>query len=304
MSPIPPAPSHSALPQAIRELHSDPEYRPISGSLYHYTSLDALVSICTSKKLRATNVHYLNDASESELGLSLILEAAKQIAPEGKVETDFWTYFEAWLSARLFQDASVYVLCFSEVGNTLSQWRGYTPHGRGVCIGIDSAFLVRRMQAMGWTFQNCRYQRKSQESWASAIMRRMVRKAKEATATSAPEHLIFNDIISKSLSDLLQVAATIKDETFHEEKEVRFISPMIETADPRVSFRVGRSALIPFVEFDLVEDPHDTLRFDQIVVGPSPNQELTAAAIRGLVQQNGIEIIHGVDWSAIPYREL
>src|SRR5690606_34170836 len=104
--------------------------------------------------------------------------------------------------------------------------------------------------------------------------------------------------------DLLQVAATIKDEAFQEEREVRFISPMVETADPRVSFRVGRAALIPFIEFDLVDDSDDTLRFNQVLVGPSPNQELTAAAIRGLVQQKGIEVDRGVDLSAIPYREL
>jgi hypothetical protein len=304
MSPIPSAPSRSALPNAIRELNQDPEYHPISGDLHHYTSLDALLSICNSKKLRATSVHYLNDANESELGLALISEAAKAIAPEGRIETDFWTYFDAWLSSRLFQDASVYVLCFSEVGNTLSQWRGYTQHGRGVCIAIDAGLLVKRMQAMGWTFQNCRYQRMSQESWARAIVRRMVNEAKKAVGAAEPNDQIFNSVINKALSDMLQVAATIKDHSFSEEKEIRFISPMIHTADSRVSFRVGRSALIPFVEFDLVGAPDDIMRFEQIVVGPSPTQELTVAALRGLIEQKGIEVNSGVTWSSIPYREL
>jgi hypothetical protein len=71
-----------------------------------------------------------------------------------------------------------------------------------------------------------------------------------------------------------------------------------------IAGHVGRSALIPFIEFDLVDDPDETLRFEQIIIGPSPNQELTAAATRGLIQQKGIDTNKGVVWSSIPYREL
>jgi hypothetical protein len=50
----------------------DPEQRPLRGPMYHYTSLDASLSILQHKVLRATGIHYLNDASESELGFSII----------------------------------------------------------------------------------------------------------------------------------------------------------------------------------------------------------------------------------------
>jgi hypothetical protein len=57
---------------------SDPEYQPMRGPMYHYTSIEAFLSIIENKCLRATNVHYLNDASEGELGISLVQELAAQ----------------------------------------------------------------------------------------------------------------------------------------------------------------------------------------------------------------------------------
>jgi hypothetical protein len=141
-----------------RKYKNDPEYRPLSGPLHHYTSLDALLSIVETKSLWATNVHYLNDSSESELGLNLMRQVGEEARKTAKgIDAEFLAYFADWLDGRVFESASVYVLCFSEARNQLSQWRGYTEHGRGICLSIDSGLLVRRMQAYGWTFQNCRY---------------------------------------------------------------------------------------------------------------------------------------------------
>ena len=149
-----------------RMYEDDPEYRPLHGPLHHYTSLEALLSIVKTGTLWASNVHYLNDSSESELGLGIM----EQVASEARkladgIDAEFLTFFLEWLENRVFEGASVYVLCFSEARDQLSQWRGYTAHGRGVCISIDSMLLVSRMQALGWTIQNCRYNRKSQLAW-------------------------------------------------------------------------------------------------------------------------------------------
>lgn len=299
-------PERLALPKTLRTLRGDPEYQPISGPLHHYTSLDALVSIVKSKSLRATNVHYMNDASESELGLKTMKEVAEQVrkGAEG-VDREFLDFFLDWLGRRVFESASVYVLCFSQAHNQLSQWRGYTAHGRGVCLSIDAGLLVQRMQAYGWTFQNCRYNRESQLTWADAILSRMRREAAaDAPALAADKERHFNVVLSRALSDLLQVAATIKHDAFTEEREVRFISSMIPAGDARVLFRVGRTALIPYVEFQLAESADHPLTVAEIMIGPSPTQNLTHAAVVGLVRQNGFKGQTTISASQIPYREL
>jgi hypothetical protein len=148
-------------------------------------------------------------------------------------------------NVKAFESASVYVLCFSEARNQLSQWRGYTQHGRGICLSIDSGLLVQRMQAQGWTFQNCRYNQDSQLTWAEAILSRMRR---EAGATceglKGDRKRGFDAVLQNRLSDLLQVDATIKNDGFSEEREVRFIYDRTQSnATPHaVSTRRAREA--------------------------------------------------------------
>jgi Protein of unknown function (DUF2971) len=297
------SPESEYTKRPARRHKDDPEYRPISGPLHHYTSLHALLSIVKTKALWATNVHYLNDSSESELGLKLMRQVGAEARKTAEgIDADFLTYFLEWLDGRVFESASVYVLCFSEAHNQLSQWRGYTAHGRGVCLSIDSKLLVTRIQAYGWTFQRCRYNQVSQLAWAEAILSRMRREAADDRATD-DKKTRFDTVLQKCLSDLLQVAATIKNEAFVEEREIRFISPMINIGDEQVAFRVGRTALIPYVQFRLVEG-EDDLAIQEIMVGPSPTQHLTQSSITGVATQSRLKAPYIVSASQIPYREL
>lgn len=288
-----------------RKYKDDPEQRPLSGPLHHYTSLDALQSIVKTKTLWATNVHYLNDASESEFGLALMRQVGAEARKTAEgIDAEFLSFFLNWLDHRVFECASVYVLCFSEAHDQLSQWRGYTEYGRGVCLSIGSTVLVERMQAYGWTFQNCRYNRISQFTWAEAILSRMRRQAAvNRAAIEEDKTLHFDTVLQNSLSDLLQVAATIKNEAFAEEREVRFISPVINVGDERIAYRAGKTTRIPYVQFRLIEHDDD-LAVHEIMVGPGPTQQLMLSHIAGIVRQNGVGETCIVSASEIPYREL
>jgi hypothetical protein len=202
------------------------------------------------------------------------------------------------------EGASVYVLSFSEAQNQLSQWRGYTQHGRGVCLSINSHLLVERMQRYGWTFQHCRYNKVSQRTWAEAILSRMRREAGFRYATvGGDKNRVFAAVLNNCLSSLLQVAATIKNESFFEEREVRFITPMINLSDERVRYRAGRTTRIPYVEFPLA-DEHEQLAIQEIMIGPGPTQDATLATITDLVRQMNLSEPCSVSRSRIPSREL
>jgi hypothetical protein len=288
-----------------RRYVDDPEYRPLHGPLHHYTSVDALLSIVKSRALWATNVRYLNDSSESELGLKLI----RRIAGEARntaagIDFEILTQLVDWLDRPRSDAASVYVLSFSEAHNQLSQWRGYTRHGQGVCLSIDSGLLVNRMQAQGWTFQNCRYNQPSQLAWADAILSRIRREA--ATNYSGIEENKpngFETVLENTLSDLLQVAATIKHDAFAREREVRFISPVIDIGDHSVRYRPGRTTRIPFVEFALAAG-EDSLSIHEIMVGPGPAQHSLRLSVIDALKQNRVNGPCVLSVSEIPYREL
>lgn len=283
----------------------DEEYRPISGPLYHYTSIDALINIVEHKTLRATNVYYMNDASESDLGLGLIREAASEARQSG-TDQEFLDFLIWWIDNRyIFNLGAVYVLCFSEACDQLSQWRGYTPHGRGVCLGIDVAILVERMQEIGggWTFHSCRYKRSSQQVFAQAIVTRMRRQSGDSCASAdRSEH--YRNVVTANASEMMQVAAIMKNSAFSEEKEVRFISPVIGNDDQRLKFRAGKSALIPYIDFKLVEDVKQPLRSADLWIGPSPAQRLTHVAITSLVERFKFSSTVNYHSTEIPYREV
>jgi hypothetical protein len=298
---------NTAAPASATNTLSDTEHRPLQGLLYHYTSIDAFLSIVEQKKLRATSLNYLNDESEGELGISLIRDAAlqeqQQASGRGK---EFLELLVSWLDKDYLRElGAVYALCFSERRDQLSQWRGYTPHGRGICLGIDIGVLVQRMQQIGtgWTFQNCRYQKPSQKTWARAILSRLMREATEEPSSN-PRSQHFQEVINRNMPDVVRVAALMKNESFVDEMEVRFISPMFRHDDPKVKFRPGRSTIVPYIEFDLVERPEDRLPSIDVLIGPGPSQRLTHAAATYVMQRHQLSVAVNYCSSSIPYREL
>ncbi len=283
----------------------DPEYRPLIGPLHHYTSLPVLLSIIKSKRLWATNIRYLNDSSESELGLTRTRQIAEEAQTTAKgIDLEVLNYVIDWLDKPRSETQSVYLVSFSEAQNQLSQWRGYTTYGQGVCISIDSGVLVNRMQAQGWTVQNCRYSQTSQLTWADAILSRFRREAATYCGGSDKDRRPGIDTIFQNcLTGLLQVAATIKNDGFIEEREVRFISPMINITDPRVCYRPGKTTRIPYVEFDL-SDAAGHLFLHEIMVGPGLDQTGMKSIIASALKDAGVKGPCIVSHSQIPYREL
>ena len=81
------------------------------------------------------------------------------------------------------------------------------------------------------------------------------------------------------------------------------MSPTINAGDPALKFRAGNYTLIPYVEFELVGNQADILEVPEIIVGPSPNEQLTLAAVRSLAHQKGV-VPRSLALSNVPYREL
>jgi hypothetical protein len=286
-----------------RKYKDDPESRPLRGPLHHYTSLEALESVIRSRCLWATHVNFLNDTSESKLGLRLMAKVAREAMGDALgADAEFLHYFLRWIEGHAFEDVSVYVLCFSEAHDDLGQWRAYTNYGSGVCLSLSSSMLVARMQEQGWTFQNCRYGQPSQLTWADAILSRMRTQASVKLGATEASHVArFDEVLSATMPDLLQVAATIKHSAFSAERETRFISPMIRAGDPRIHFYAKGKLSIPYVHFDLGETP---LSVHQIMVGPGADQPSMQARVAKLVREAGVVgpcILGATD---IPYREF
>ena len=120
--------------------------------------------IVESRELWATHIQYLNDAQEFDYAADL----AKQVVEErdrASAEPR-----RAHRSRRLSDLASVRmgvpqyvcVASFSEVGDALSQWRGYCPNGAGYSIGFVTQDLVGEAARQGFSLARCLYDEESQ----------------------------------------------------------------------------------------------------------------------------------------------
>jgi hypothetical protein len=102
--------------------------------LWHYTSIGAFENILKGKKLRASNIRYLNDWSEFAFGLKEMYELYRKYNKKGKYNDHLEIIDNFWKEGK---DPEVYSMSFSEDNNSLYQWVSYTPKQGGLAIGFD-----------------------------------------------------------------------------------------------------------------------------------------------------------------------
>ena len=102
--------------------------------VYHYTSMEVLLSIVEHKQLWATSIRYLNDVRERDLYLEAVRQRLPNFLPDSEsVLTDL---DESSSFAEL-----PFIVSFSTEKDSLPQWRSYCPNGNGVAIGFRPEVL-------------------------------------------------------------------------------------------------------------------------------------------------------------------
>jgi Protein of unknown function (DUF2971) len=243
-----------------RAMSSRVDRRPPSGLLYQYTDVHGLKGIMCSQKLWPTNIAYLNDSQEINyarmIANGVILQRAQTASDRDKEILTFLCHPEG-ISPEPppFQMIPpVFVTSFSENGDLLSQWRGYCPNDDGYSIGFvgEKLYYESGMQQFG--LARCLYEDKDQRKAIDGVLDEFM---KSPSWIRALEHLGEDDsrsaVIGAWRDRFLPLAVTIKHPAFQEEREWRLMSTLIQVDDPRCRVRAGRSMLIPYVEYNLVE---------------------------------------------------
>lgn len=97
--------------------------------LHHYTSGHGLLGIFEHGEIWATNVHSLNDTREFAHSIELAKSAIRSEISES-IDRNKLAVADAIIShLESSSRISIYVTCFSEVMDSLSQWRGYISVG-------------------------------------------------------------------------------------------------------------------------------------------------------------------------------
>ena len=277
------------------------------GLLYHYTTLNGLLGIVRSRTLWASDVRYMNDSAELKHSADLIrIEVQERIA-RGQGKADLLGQFTDWISHRITNGHMLFGASFRSHGNLLSQWRGYSSHGKGVSLGFSADSILQCAQKQQLQIGKCIYE--------PARQRRLIRQVVDAVETHVEKHVngntsrhrlsaIYQGVFENIEIDLLRIAAILKHPSFREEKEWRIVSPVYtDYFKAPVLFREANAMLVPYMEFDLQLEADRPLALEHLYLGPTSNSNISMNSLKMFLAQNGIVPSRGINYCRIPYRQ-
>ena len=227
------------------------------GDVYHYTNSDGLLGIMKSQKLWATDSTFLNDSQEIKHGLEIA----------EKVILDFEKNTTCPLSKKILNcikewiykySDEIYIACFSESGDLLSQWKGYGSYGEGVSIKLDSRKLLRKERK--FPFVNIAIKKVIYEiDVQNEIITSKINSTLEQARKILCEYPSHEDAVIKASAGsaayyIKNMAVRFKNSAFSEEKEWRAIysnSSHSEEGLQFINFRVANSEIVPYIELDI-----------------------------------------------------
>lgn len=279
------------------------EVKKSPASLYHYTDLNALVSILRSGELWLTNVNFLNDHAEYTVGRKYLKESLYAYVEKivEKLTSEKLGYDFKFVDAIF--DRFVYLTSFCMEKDLLSQWRGYCPQSGGYAIEFSGQGIANSVAGIpDVMFLICNYDKKSSKSHLDQAVLEVVKIMNDIIlkkSTLDHEALLSN---AKKLNSILFSTLIQKHEKFSEEKEVRLACQSIEREK---KFRVKNSILVPYIPITF-----DVNTITKIMIGPMVDQSL---AKKGLVQfleqlesseSHPLKKVPEIEFSEIPFRSI
>ena len=286
--------------------------------VYHYTSLEGLIGIINSQKIWATDIMFLNDASEFKYSKDILYEEVKKLQENdsrfkqaNNFDESLGHFFYKFLEEnieKLFpsEHFSFYVCSFSEEKDLLSQWRGYCKNGIGFSIGFSLDRLKENFKQASFSIKKCIYNKNKQTDLINDLLKNTSEKFISEIGSSADKKIAW-DTKSKYLSvefisEFIKLAPAFKNPHFIEEKEWRVIAslqtPGIITKLLR--FRPGKTMIIPYVELFLPEED-GKLIIDEMVIGPTNDNSLSISSLNLLLMSKNV-VCHKISSSTVPYR--
>jgi hypothetical protein len=182
--------------------------------IYHYCSQTAFESIIATKQVWLTDITKLNDCTEYKSGFDLILDVLKNKGLEER------QVFQDIRGDKLNDSFQILVGCFSQEGDSGSQWRLYADETKGLSVGFDEKEIAQFN--MFNRFIENKYQAISSHVKFYEVQYDQVKFL--ASVTALIERLEQNNPLLKDqlmAVALRRLAATYKDPFFKDEREMR-----------------------------------------------------------------------------------
>jgi hypothetical protein len=266
--------------------------------LCHYTTLGGAIGIIESGDLWLTNSRYSNDDEEHRYGQELVDEVLTELQREGQggaSNLEWLTRLREALAAATSDQ--IYICCFCQRDNLLSQWRGYADNGGGVSLEFDPVGFT------DITGRDCPHglMRLWKVFYDRAQQQQIIRKCIDYPHW--PSQTDYDRI--RFVVDALQFfMPTFKNADFQEEQERRLIFTPYQQMSALPRFRTRGGLLVPYFSLRDVAGPGAIdfhLPISGVLVGPSLHRNLNVESTRLLLQKHKYAAVP-VTASTTPYR--
>lgn len=206
---------------------------PLPDRVFHYTDAAGLLGIVSSGSLFATDFRFLNDCSELNYAYELaqaVVRAEFLSQRLGTVETAFLTAAtQGW--PHVYKATPYYLTCFTELENSLSQWRtysgrqGYSIEMPGDICSVPLNYATSG-QSPGITLLRIEYDVEVQKTYIRGLLRRLIEKVCPAGHLQGPcpPSVAVRSFLSFYWAQLERVSYRFKHPDFAVEREWRLVS--------------------------------------------------------------------------------
>jgi hypothetical protein len=268
--------------------------------LYHYCPAEALLPILTSGKMWASNIRFQNDPREMVYARDLVSDLMGEIK-RSRCSRAMRQLLEKIDFDPLDRFLSVYVTCFSEDGDLLSQWRAYGRNGSGFSLGFDAGKISKVSDGEGLVAVE--YSEKVQKSILKSTFDALEQymEGKLRVINSSPKRKRFMAEAAQSFSVcLLFFMLIFKAKGYREEKEWRYVAIRSIDEAKDIKFRNQQHMIVPYIEINLAK-VKGSLPLSEVVAGPARNQALDQMALPILLENAGLPDV-ALKSSVLSYR--
>src|SRR5262249_51767829 len=119
--------------------------------------------------------------------------------------------FRGWVENRLKEGPLLFLGCFTEQGNLLSQWRGYCRTGNGVSLGFDAGALVATLTKNKYRIGKVIYAKDKKEEIVHRTVDKIVATAtRQGEDSSRPTAQSYYRTFAAMEEEILAIAALMK----------------------------------------------------------------------------------------------
>jgi hypothetical protein len=296
----------SLKPQSSKDVQirkAAPADTPLS--LTHYTDLAGFQGIVENNELWLSNAAFLNDPEELEHGIRQARKILEKLlegsASDRTARARLKLVADIVKDFKKFRPPSIFIICFCEKRDLLSQWRGYASR-QGVSVSFDTEKLRSSFNHIDLAGSNIRPELQ-QIAYG-------INDTKSALRDAIREELpdIVDDVdymlgsekdedIRRKFGELMStLIPRFKHLGFREEREWRLL--LRDPPDSQITFRPRGQLMLPYVK--LKAGTHK-MPITRVTVGPGVNDSAVLNSIQFFLEKKGYRSDLAYT-SSIPYR--